>query len=271
MPINFNRRDEIDRLTDLFGNPTGWGSGVINLLTGLLGSANPFNSAALADAGDAAGNVPVLDAGGIQETHLNPASASDAGVVRTAEAGTTDALSGGFPLVMAASLAASMLPTSTGVARGTEWFELVESWFGGRGDLDGGDSREIETGTGRGILILSGARTGRGLFGQPVRFGNRARLSGSRSSSDHRSGGFSVEASGFGGGISPALLSSTELGDDFRWGFRLPGFGQSGAELVIAFKEESTQSSFILRGGQNSSTSAARRDGAIVMFIRMPN
>ena len=113
MPIDFNNQDALGRLNDLFGNPTGWGRGVISALTAAFGPSNPFNSAALADTGDAAGQVPVLGPDGVQERHLKPASATTAGAVRTASGRTTSRASNGFPLVLAASLVADVLQAST--------------------------------------------------------------------------------------------------------------------------------------------------------------
>jgi len=231
MAINFNNRDEIGRLNDLFVNPTGWGSGVISALTAAFGASNPFNSAALADTGDAAGQVPVLDSAGVKEDHLKPASAAVAGAVRVSPTRTTRTAASGFPLVMFAAEALSSLRAA----------DPNQNLFGGASINRGSQtSTAIALMSDAGFVLIVGANetsptqisgtTFMETVAPNITVGNAS----------------AAPADGAKRGADIRPLTATERGGVFRFGLYLTGFGQPRAsdfagqnsDLVIAFKEE---------------------------------
>ena len=244
MAIDFNNQDAIGRLNDLFNNPTGWGSRVIDTLTAAFGASNPFNSAALADTGNAAGQVPVLDSAGVQERHIKPATAATAGAVRISPTTTTRTASSGFPLVMFAAQALTALRAA----------DPNQNLFG-RPTIDRGSNvnQRIELISNAGIVLLVGSSED----------GNPMRISGTTFmdvvAPDITVGSASAApADGEKRGDVIRPLTTTELGGVFRFGLYLPGFGQlrtsgllfgsearnasdfagQSSDLVIAFKEE---------------------------------
>lgn len=265
MPIDFANRDALAELNDIFNNPTGWGSGVIAAITAALGTNNPFNSAALADTGDATGNVPVLGANGISEAHLNAATTADAGVVRTAEARTSDAASGGFPLVMAASLVANILQTSRQqqgllfnvptIIRATSSFVNVA----------------LPTEAGIVFAVGSGNSIGQISTTFEIRDSNNIRSASSFTLTN---------AESFGG----ALLSRAEIinpGDVFRLGLRLRGFGRlygqeftgvpdftgTSSDVLFGFKVATSAGMQLrIRGGGRNTTADIFDEALFVLF-----
>ena len=253
MPIDFNNRDALGRLNDLCIYPTGWGSRVIDTLTAAFGNDNPFNSAALADTGNAAGQVPVLDSAGVQERHLRPATAATAGVVRISPTTTTRTASGGFPLVMFAATALTALRAA----------DPNQNLFG-RATINRGTSSRlpgtITLQTNAGFVLMVGGNGNTSMQISGSTFMNVA-------APDITVGNSSAAlADGAKRGDAIRPLTATELGGVFRFGLYLTGFGQGrnfvggnlisdftgqNSDLVIAFKEE-TPSGMTLRlaGGE---------------------
>lgn len=269
MAIDFNNQESLGRLNDIFNNPTGWGSGVIAALTAALGANNPFNSTALADTGDAEGNVPVLDAEGIQEQHLPPATTSTDGAVRISPGSTTNAISDGFPLVLLVAEVLSLLNVSPRfglfsdgrVISATRLDPRRPNFFislptsAGISLISGGVSRRFvssTTVTGRQYVAPNGVVTNPpqiSILNTPI----------------------SVPDSDAKRGDNVRLLTDTERGDVFRWGLYLPGFGRyertGKSDMVLAFKEV-TPSFFRFRF-QHDDTSGRSSDFGSFIFLSL--
>lgn len=237
MPINFNKSDEINRLNDLFNNQTGWGSGVIDIFTDLLSNAtNPFGSAALANEGDSANNVPVLDGEGIQEAHLRAASSTGNGAVRLIESTTGESTSDGFPLVMTASLILSILQSADSR---TNIIKEATTWRAGSPDFP----LRFILPTEPGIVVLVGS-THPDSSGIPLGRVN-ARLSGAAGPGGQTmfQGVLSPDitfrpsqhGNQFGRTHSSILLSPGQLGGVLRFGILLPGFGAKPVNIPSTF------------------------------------
>jgi len=256
MAIDFNNREAIGRLNDLFVNPTGWGSGVISALTAAFGASNPFNSAALADTGDAAGQVPVLDSAGVMEDHLKPATAAVAGAVRVSPTRTTRTAASGFPLVMFAAQALAALRAADPnqnlfgtpiIYRGTHPrlpFNLTLPTNAGFVLMVGAsdDTRENIS-----QMQISGT-TFNNVAAPNITVGNASAAPANRAKR--------------GADIRP--LTATERGGVFRFGLYLTGFGQirnilttdlvtdvsgQNSDLVVAFKVETPNGMTLRLGG----------------------
>ena len=244
MAIDFNNQDAIGRLNDLFNNPTGWGSRVIDTLTAAFGASNPFNSAALADTGDSEGQVPVLDSAGVQERHLKPATVALGGAVRISPTTTNRNAAGGFPLVM---FAVQALTTLRAADPNQNLFGIPRINRGTQASYD------TTLQTNAGFVLLVGANDGN----TPMRISGATFMN--VVAPDITVGNASAAlADGAKRGDDIRPLTTTELGGVFRFGLYLPGFGQlrtsgllfgsearnasdfagQSSDLVIAFKEE---------------------------------
>lgn len=100
MPIDFGNADTLTRAQRLFDNPLGWGSRVIQMMSDAFGNENPFNSAALLDAGGADG-VPVIAADGSLESLIADATTNNRGLVRSGDVADIPSIDALFAAVAA--------------------------------------------------------------------------------------------------------------------------------------------------------------------------
>ena len=266
MAIDFNNQDAIGRLNDLFNNPTGWGSRVIDTLTAAFGESNPFNSAALADTGNAEGQVPVLDSAGVQERHIKPATVALGGAVRISPTTTTRNASGGFPLIMFAATALTALRAAD---PNQNLFGSARINRGTQGSYDA----TLQTNAGFVLLVGSNGNTSMQISGSTFMNVAAPDITVGNSSA--------APADGAKRGDDIRPLTATELVGVFRFGLYLTGFGQGrnfvgsnlisdftgqNSDLVIAFKEE-TPSGMTLRIAGGMGGGAAPNDS---YFIQIP-